>query len=193
MFDPTDHRGIWAGVEVGGVFHSADGGESWNKLAALGGSDSGLDIHGIAISAGRPKKILVTTPKGIWTSTDEGRSWTAHGFRFAGQEHGAYTRGVAVKPGDPDVIFVGNGNVVFGDKGEVQRSTDGGRTWEALALPAPPNSTVYGFATHPSDPDTIVTNSLYGYLYVSRDGGDSWRKINRELSEVRALAWMPND
>jgi photosystem II stability/assembly factor-like uncharacterized protein len=193
VFDPTDRRSIWAGVEVGGIFHSADGGESWDKLPPLGGTETGLDIHGIAISAGSPKKVLVTTPRGIWTSVDEGQSWAHHGFRFAGQDHGAYTRGVAVKAGDPDVIFVGNGNVVFGDKGELERSTDGGRTWATMPLPAPPNSTVYGFATNRADPDTILANTLYGYIYMTRDGGDSWRKIDRELSEIRALAWMPNN
>ncbi len=193
VFDPLDHRSIWAGAEVGGVFHSTDGGESWDKLPPLGGTDTGLDIHGVAISAGQPKKILVTTPHGIWASIDEGQSWTPHRFGFAGQEHSAYTRGVAVKANDPDVIFVGNGNVVFGDKGEVQRSSDGGRTWQPLPLPTAPNSTVYGFATHPSDPDTLLANTLYGYIYVTRDGGDSWKKIDRELSEVRALAWMPSN
>jgi hypothetical protein len=29
-------------------------------------------------------------------------------------------------------------------------------------------------------------------LYVSGDGGDSWNKLRRELSEIRALACMPN-
>jgi hypothetical protein len=33
---------------------------------------------------------------------------------------------------------------------------------------------------------------MFGYLYVSRDGGDSWNKLGRELSEIRALAIMPN-
>lgn len=29
--DPTNTRSIWAGIEVDGLRHSADGGESWNK------------------------------------------------------------------------------------------------------------------------------------------------------------------
>lgn len=193
VFDPLDHRSIWAGVEVGGLFHSDDGGQSWKALPPLGNENGGLDIHGIAIAPGEPRRVLVTTPEGLWSSPDEGRSWNVHRFRFAGQHHGAYARGVAVKIGDPDVIFVGNGNVVFGDKGEIQRSTDGGQTWAAMRLPSPPNSTVYGFAVNRADPDVIIANTLYGYLYVSLDGGDSWTKLRRELSEVRAMAWLPNN
>jgi hypothetical protein len=33
---------------------------------------------------------------------------------------------------------------------------------------------------------------MFGYLYASRDGGESWHKLRRELSEIRALAVMPN-
>jgi photosystem II stability/assembly factor-like uncharacterized protein len=90
------------------------------------------------------------------------------------------------------VIFVGNGNVVFGDEGEIQRSTDGGQTWAAMRLSSPPNSTVYGLALNRADPDVIIANTLYGYLYMSLDGGDSWRKLRRELSEIRATALLPN-
>jgi hypothetical protein len=54
------------------------------------------------------------------------------------------------------------------------------------------NSTVYWLAVNPVLPDLIIANSMYGYLYVSSDGGDSWRKLRRELSEIRALACMPN-
>jgi hypothetical protein len=61
-----------------------------------------------------------------------------------------------------------------------------------MRLPSPPNSTVYGFALNRADPDVIIANTLYGYLYVSLDGGDSWTKLRRELTEVRAMAWLPN-
>jgi photosystem II stability/assembly factor-like uncharacterized protein len=192
VVDPQNHNSVWAGAEVAGVFHSVDGGDTWSEIPKLGGTESGLDIHGIAISTGHPKKILVAIPDGIWSSPDEGKTWSLHGFPFPRQEHPAYTRAVAVNAGNPDVIFVGTGNVVFGDKGGVHRTRDGGRTWEASSLPVEPNSTVYGFATHPADPNTVVTNSLFGYVYVSTDGGDSWRKVPRELSEIRSVAWMPN-
>jgi photosystem II stability/assembly factor-like uncharacterized protein len=192
VVDPTDHRSVWAGAEVGGVFHSSDRGETWEAIPAFEGRESSLDIHGAAISAGRRKKVLITTPDGIWSSLDEGRSWSMHGFRFPNQEHSAYTRAVAVSPADPDVIFIGNGNVVFGNGGLVQRSRDGGQSWQSLSLPVPPNSAVYGFALNPADPNVVVANTFYGYIYLSEDGGDSWRKLPRELTEIRSQAWLPN-
>ena len=35
------------------------------------------------------------------------------------------------------------------------------------------------------------TAVCYGYLYRSDDGGDSWRKLWREFSEVSSVLWIP--
>ena len=135
---------------------------------------------------------MATTPDGIWTSTDEGQSWSLHGFPRFSDRGISYCRGVALKADDPNVMFVGNGDFVPGKVGAIQRSTDGGQTWQAAPLPVVPNSTMYWFATNPADPDFIVANSLHGYVYTSQDGGASWNKSEREFGEVRALAWVPN-
>jgi hypothetical protein len=170
VIDPRDYRTVWAGVELDGVFRSRDGGDTWTHLPQLGVRDTSTDVHGVAISPGRPAKILVTTPNGIFSSTDEGASWTLHAFpKFAERDHVSYCRGVAVKADDPDVIFVANGNDVPGDRGTIQRSRDGGRTWEAARMPVEPNSTMYWFATNRADANTILANSIYR-LYLPEQG-----------------------
>jgi hypothetical protein len=55
-----------------------------------------------------------------------------------------------------------------------------------------PTSFVYWFATHPSLPHVVAAASLYGYVYVSGDGGESWQKLRKEFGEIRTLAVMPN-
>ena len=52
-----------------------------------------------------------------------------------------------LKADDPDVIFVGNGDAIPGVTGTIQRSKDGGKSWQAIKLPVEPNSVVYWFAT----------------------------------------------
>jgi hypothetical protein len=32
IVDPDDHRAVWAGVEIDGVFRSLDGGDTWTHL-----------------------------------------------------------------------------------------------------------------------------------------------------------------
>ncbi len=101
-------------------------------------------------------------------------------------------RGVLLKADDPQVMFVGNGDTIPGETGAIRRTKDGGQTWEAVPLPVEPNSVVYWFATHPAQANTIVAASLYGYVYVSNDGGDSWEKLKKEFGEIRAVALTPN-
>jgi photosystem II stability/assembly factor-like uncharacterized protein len=191
--DPHDPSTIFVGVEIDGVFRSRDGGESWTRLPPLGDKMLNQDVHGLALGSGSKPKLHVTTPDGIWTSTDDGESWSLHGFpRFAERDTISYCRGVTTKPDDPDVIFVGNGDFIPGKRGAIQRTTDGGKSWSACKLPVEPNSVIYWLATHPANPEVVIANSLHGYVYVSTDGGESWQKNRREFGEIRALAWAPN-
>jgi len=90
------------------------------------------------------------------------------------------------------VLFAGCGETTTGEKGHVLRTTNFGATWEVLPLPAQPNATMWGLATHRANASRIVAFSLFGEVYVTEDAGASWRKIAREFGEIRAAAWVPN-
>ena len=134
--------------------------------------------------------MLVSTPREVFSSTDVGEHWQPLGV----QEHFPlpYCRSLALKADDPNVLFVANGDAPAGETGTVQRSKDRGQSWETLPLPVVPNTPMWTFATHAADPDLMVTCSHYGQVLISEDAGDSWRKVRREFSEIRALAWVPN-
>lgn len=185
--DPSDSRTVWAGVEIDGVYRSLDGGDSWTQIKT---GITNPDIHGITISQGQQNTVLVSTPREIFASQDVGESWRS--VVMTKQFPLAYCRWIAVKEDDPRVIFAANGDGAFGSTGTIQRSSDGGETWETRPLPVEPNSPIWGFATHHSDPNLVLANSLFGELYRSTDGGGSWEKLKREFSEVRAVAWLPN-
>jgi photosystem II stability/assembly factor-like uncharacterized protein len=186
--DPSDNRIIWAGVEVDGVRRSLDGGETWTRIA---GGLNDPDIHDVAVRpAGTAKAVLTSTPREIFASTDKGESW--EGLGVGKQFSLPYCRGLALKADDPNTVFVATGDGAAGTTGAIQRSKDGGRSWEQLPLPDAPNSPIWAFATHTADPGIVVACSHYGELYASQNAGDSWRKLPREFTEIRALAWTPN-
>ena len=185
--DPSDHRIIWAGVEVDGVRRSLDGGDTWTRIS--GGVDD-PDIHGMAISLADPKTVFVSTPREVFTSTDTGESWQglAVGSKFSLK----YCRDITVKQNDPNTMFVAAGDGAFGATGNIQRSTDRGQTWEKISLPVEPNTPMWAFATNAADPDLILSCSHYGQLFASADGGDWWVKLRKEFTEIRGMAWTPN-
>src|SRR5262249_8429884 len=94
---------------------------------------------------------------------------------------------VAVAPSDPNVIYVGmgempiRGNVSHGDG--VYRSTDAGRTWRHMGLAA--TSQVGRIRIHPNDPDLVYVAALgrvFGPnrergIFRSKDGGRTWENI----------------
>ena len=184
LVDPGDSRTIWAGVEIDGVYRSADGGESWEHMAS-GPSDP--DVHDLAVAPGR---VFVSTNREVLWSADRGATWSTVGIKTKWPL--PYARGIAVKPDEPNVVFAGCGETTTGETGAVLRSSDGGQTWETLALPARPNATVWGLATHQADPSRVVAFTLFGEVYVTDDAGESWRKIAREFGEIRSAAWLPD-
>jgi photosystem II stability/assembly factor-like uncharacterized protein len=187
IVDTDDHRIVWAGVEIDGVFRSLDGGDSWTHLR------NGLfdpDIHAVAIAPTQPRRLYASTAREMFVSRDLGDTWQPLGIKQ--QWPLPYARGIAVKADDPSVLFAGCGETTTGEKGHVLRSTNFGESWEVLPLPAQPNATVWGLATHPANAERIIAFSLFGEVYVTEDAGASWRKIPREFGEIRAAVWLPN-
>jgi photosystem II stability/assembly factor-like uncharacterized protein len=184
--DPTDHRHVWVGLEVDGVRHSADGGETWTKV---NGQIPNQDVHNVLVVAGPPKAVFTVVNDDVWRSTDDGKTWEAARAREVFPWH--YPRGIAVKPNDPRTVFVTLGDTTPGRIGTVMRSRDAGATWQSLGLPVQPNSAVWTVSMPASAPDTVLAASRYGYLYRSDDGGDSWRKLWREFGEVSSILWVP--
>jgi photosystem II stability/assembly factor-like uncharacterized protein len=124
-----------------------------------------------------------STGGGVWKTTDAGTSWNNVSDGFFGGSIGA----VAVSEWDPNVVFVGGGevtvrgNVSHGDG--VWKSTDAGKTWTSVGLPE--SRQVPRIRIHPRDPD-LVYAAVLGHLwapnpergvYRTRDGGATWERI----------------
>jgi photosystem II stability/assembly factor-like uncharacterized protein len=103
-----------------------------------------------------------------------------------------YLRGIAVDPGDPKRVLLSFGDFTPGTSGAIAETKDFCKSWKLLPLPVEPNSTMWTFGTNSDDPNVLFAASRYGYLYRSDDGGASWSKLRRELSEIAAVCWLPN-
>jgi photosystem II stability/assembly factor-like uncharacterized protein len=185
--DPEEPKSVWAGLEVDGVRHSSDGGKTWQRAAD---QIKNPDVHNLVVTAGPRKRVFVLVNDDVWISDDKGDHWRSVGVRQVFPWH--YPRGVAVRPDNPDVVFVTLGDTTPGRTGAIVRSSDAGETWQTLPLPGQPNSAMWTLTIPNSTPDLMFAASRYGYLYRSEDGGDSWVRLWREFSEVSSLAWLPS-
>jgi len=190
--DPKDSRTIYAGVEVGGVIRSRDGGESWEEMNQ--GID--IDVHNIALHTQEPGLIYATTGDGFYRSENGGASWQrAHRGLEA-----SYTVPLAFCSDTRDLLFVGaaTDDPTFWDRPEgaqaaLYRSIQQGQNWEKLSqgLPITFNAMLRSVTINPARPDSVYAGTDDGELFASEDGGDSWHLIAKGLPPIRTLKVVP--
>jgi photosystem II stability/assembly factor-like uncharacterized protein len=191
---PGNPNVYFAATASGGVWKSQDGGLSWSSVF----DDQPISsIGSIAIAPSDPNVVYVGSGEanirgnvaagnGIYKSTDGGKSWT-HVWQQEGQ-----IGTMAVHPKDPDIAFAAVLGHAFGPNPErgVYRTTDGGRTWKQVlkkdadtgasdvALdPSNPNIVFAGFWQARRRPWEMTSGGPGSGLWVSRDGGDSWKQL----------------
>ncbi|HVH78809.1 MAG TPA: hypothetical protein VM782_05425, partial [Stellaceae bacterium] len=125
VVDPANPKHVWAGVEVDGVRRSLDGGDTWTRIEE-GVPDP--DIHDVTVNVNGGVKVLTTTPREIFATSDAGEHWMPLGIN--GRFKLPYCRALTQKIDDPKTLFVASGDGAVGCAGGIHRSTDGGNRWE---------------------------------------------------------------
>jgi photosystem II stability/assembly factor-like uncharacterized protein len=160
-------NGEWNGTG-GGIYKSADGGQTWRQLA--GGLPNGITQAYVAIALSNPKRLFASVSTkdklDLYRSFDGGETWSTvtTDVRPKGRIGGGDLAVPAIDPKNPDVIYAVT--VV------TWKSTDGGVTWSALRG-APGGDDYQNIWINPNDPNTIILTSDQGAI-VSVNGGQTW-------------------
>jgi photosystem II stability/assembly factor-like uncharacterized protein len=150
-------------------------------------------------------RVLVGTRKGAFVITSDGRRerWDVSGPHFGGWEI-YHLKG---SPADPNRIYASQSSGWFGQI--IQRSSDGGRSWEALDNKfvydgVPGTHQWYDGTPHPwefkrvwhlepslTDPDTVLAGVEDAALFRTTDGGQSWQEVPGLRGHGSGSAWQP--
>jgi len=150
-------------------------------------------------------RVLVGTRKGAFVLTSDGsrKSWKIEGPHFAGWE----IYHVKGSPADPERLYASQSSGWFGQV--LQRSNDGGKTWEAAGNDFQYEGTTgthtwYDGSPHPwefkrvwhiepslSDPEMIYAGVEDAALFASRDGGSTWAEMPGLRTHETAPSWAP--
>ena len=150
-------------------------------------------------------RVLVGTSKGafVLTSDEDRATWQIDGPLFGGWE----VYHLAGSPADPDRLYAAPSKGWFGQV--VQRSDDGGRTWEPVGNDLRFDGEVgthlfYDGSEQPwrftriwqlvpddADPDTVLAGVEDAALFRTTDGGASWTELPGLRRHPTASSWAP--
>lgn len=172
--DPLKWRIVYAGGQDGGLYRSTDGASSWRTVG--GGLVAGYRdaIRALAIDASQRSTLYAGTEGGVFKSVDSGRLWVQSSYDEDIQV-------LALDQTDGRKLYAATRTGLI-------RSDDAAETWTQARL------RVAGINAIALDPeDTSVIYAAAGCVFMSADGGDTWQKATRGISDlsVQTLATGP--
>jgi len=204
---PEDDGRLWVGISAAGVFHTADGGETWETRNQGTRADFmpedqrypefGQCVHCLVMAPGMPDRLYQQNHCGMYRSDDGGRKWIS----IEAGLPSTFGFPAAVHPRDPSTLYLlplngdSAGRYVPDGKAAVWRTRDGGETWEDLRTGLPQGNTYFGvlrqaMATDRLEPAGVYFGTTTGSLYASADEGDSWTCVAQHLPTVLSVETM---
>ncbi|MCA0131376.1 VPS10 domain-containing protein [Winogradskyella alexanderae] len=186
-----------------GIWKSVDAGKTWKQSGleksrhipriAVHPTDHNIVYAGVMGNIYKP-----TNERGVYKSTDGGKSWRK--VLFSNAHAGVVD--LQIDPTNPRILYASTWRIQRtpyslssgGEGSALWKSTDSGETWTEISLNKGFPEGILGIIGVSVSPINnqrvwaIVENKDKGGLYRSEDGGESWTQVNSER-KLRQRAW----
>jgi photosystem II stability/assembly factor-like uncharacterized protein len=202
VLDPNDPERIVVAISAAGVFQTNDGGQTWR--AATKGLKSEFElpdpkaevghcVHSIAMHPANPSVLYMQKHWDVMRSDDGAESW----HEVSGNLPSDFGFPIAVHAHEPETIYVvpiTSDHFHYPPEGKlrVYRSRTGGNEWEALTQGLPQSDCYVNVLRDAMAVDSCESCGVYfgttgGQVYASKDSGDTWQPIVRDLPAVMSV------
>jgi hypothetical protein len=207
---PRDARQIWVGISAAGVFHTEDGGATWQPRNRGTRADFlppeqrypdyGQCVHCLVMAPGARLRLYQQNHCGMYRSDDGGVQWES----IEAGLPSSFGFPAAVHPRDPATLYfiplngAEAGRYVPDGRAAVWRTRDGGDTWAPLREGLPQQNAFFGvlrqaMATDPLDPVGVYFGTNTGALFASADEGERWTCIAQHLPTISSIETLVID
>jgi photosystem II stability/assembly factor-like uncharacterized protein len=206
IVDPRDPKHLYFGMSGGGVHESTDGGKNFAPLVkgmqVVEGFDAATitfhDPHCVRICPTDPDRLYQQNHCGIYRLDRPGDTWTRIG-RSMPKKVGDVGFTMTVHPRDADTAWVlpMDGQTVWprtspDGKPSVYVTRNGGKTWQRQDAGLPAEQAWWTVKRQAMSADTRDPVGLYfgttsGEIWASRNEGERWTCIARNLPEIYAV------
>ncbi len=201
IVDPRDNDHITIGASVAGVFETHDGGLNWTpknkglRAEYLPETDPevGHDPHILVSTKNYPDILWQQNHCGIYRSNDASANWKEVGKKGTLSHFGF---ALATDESDPNTAWVAPAiadeyRIAVEEALAICRTTDGGKTWQALRNGLPQENCFdivyrHGLAFSGTD---LAFGTTTGNLFISSDRGDHWKCLSNYLPLVHAVCF----
>jgi photosystem II stability/assembly factor-like uncharacterized protein len=178
---------LLAGTYGDGLFRSADGGRSWDRI------DNGLTASTFRFVTA---ELAGTEPARVYRTADRGLSWHELDGVTRIPGHERWFLPYSPRAGAARNAHVsGDRILVAAEVAGLLRSDDGGHSW--VCEPVAGDEDVHHVTGHPDDPDLLYVSlgsaslrqrgGQHGGIARSRDGGRMWEKIETDYTRATII------
>jgi hypothetical protein len=167
---------LFANVHVGGILRADRPGGSWEPTI-----DVDADVHQVLADPGEAGHVVAATALGLAESVDAGETWrfTTDGL------HAPYARAVALAG---EVLFMSASTGPRGGRAAVYRRAAGEDRFDKCADGLPEWFAHNIDSNHLAASAGLVAFGADGALFVSEDGGATWRDGDTAYPEITCVA-----
>lgn len=187
--DPVDSRNIFVAAwnaqlpnTDGDLFHSKDGGKTWEIVADL----HGKSLRALSISVANPRVLVAGALDGIYRSRNGGEAWER--ISPENQAELKNVESIAIDPANADVIYAGTWHLPW-------KTEDGGKSWHNIKKGVIDDSDVFSIVIDSTQPSNLFISACSG-IYRSETAGELFRKmqgIPYSARRTRMLQMDPTD
>jgi len=155
---------IYVGTFMGGLFKSYDQGHTWLMKNP---SNDEIPVWSIySITHSQQKMFISTCIDGcaLYGSADAAENWTCLG------SFGWMMSIIKADPQNSDILYAA----------ALGKSVDGGITWRYI-YPEGTNGNISSIEILPNNSNIVFIVTMFGEIYKSNDGGESWLKIDETI------------